>query len=204
MTRKTISDAVTNINAEYIEKAADFHVTKKSKKIRLGKWIAAAACVCLVLVGILQLFTKQPGASPFVLTAYALDNDNSLSSVVMQEGKSVPVNLFETESGLWGFVFSYAADDPEQPTSVSIMNADQQSVETEHIKAISGLEIQQGKNYVFYIPPQDEAAPYSLSLFITDESTNTVGQLDIVIEQSEDGYTARIDKLTTHERKDAP
>ena len=30
MTRKTISDAVTNINAEYIEKAADFHVKKKS------------------------------------------------------------------------------------------------------------------------------------------------------------------------------
>ncbi len=30
MTRKTIADAVTNISTEYIEKAADFHVTKKS------------------------------------------------------------------------------------------------------------------------------------------------------------------------------
>ena len=72
------------------------------------------------------------------------------------------------------------------------------------IDEIVGLATEQGKQYYFYIPAEEKAAPYSLPLFITDESTNTVGQLDIVIEQSEDGYTARIDKLTTHERKDAP
>lgn len=201
MTRKTISDAVTNINAEYIEKAADFHVTKKSKKIRLGKWIAAAACVCLVLVGILQLFTKQPGASPFVLTAYALDNDNSLSSVVMQEGKSVPVNLFETKNGLKGFVFSHNCADTEKSGTIAIMSEGDNAAS---IDEIVGLAAEQGKQYYFYIPAEEKAAPYSLSLFITGESANTVGQLDIVIEQSEDGYTARIDKLMTHERKDAP
>lgn len=201
MTRKTISDAVTNINAEYIEKAADFHVTKKRKKIRWGKWIAAAACVCLVLVGILQPFTKQPGVSPFVLTAYALENDNSLSSVVMQEGEKAPVSMFETKKGLKGFVFSHNCADAGKSGTIVIMSEGDNSAS---IDEIVGLATEQGKQYYFYIPAEEKAAPYSLPLFITDESTNTVGQLNIVIEQSEDGYTARIDKLTTHERKDAP
>ena len=201
MTRKTISDAVTNISAEYIEKAADFHVTKKSKKIRWGKWIAAAACVCLVLMGILQPFTKQPGSSPFVLTAYALDNHNSLSSIVMQEGESVPVSLFETESGLKGFVFSHDCGDTGQSGAIAIMSEGDNAAS---IDEIVGLATEQGKQYYFFIPAEGKAAPYSLSLFITDEHTNTVGQLTIVIEQNEDGYTARIDELTTHERKDVP
>ena len=201
MTRKTISDAVTNINAEYIEKAADFHVTKKRKKIRWGKWIAAAACVCLVLMGILQPFTNQPGASPFVLTAYALDNDNSLSSVVMQEGEKAPVSMFETKNGLKGFVFSHNCADTEKSGTIAIMS---EGDNTTSIDEIVGLAAEQGKQYYFYIPAEEKAAPYSLPLFITDESTNTVVQLTIVIEQNKDGYTARIDDLTTQGRKEAP
>ena len=57
---------------------------------------------------------------------------------------------------------------------------------------------------MFFIPPQDEAGPYSLPLTMHDEETNTVALLKVVIEQAEDGYTARIDELTMYERKDAP
>lgn len=204
MTRKTISDAVTNISAEYIEKAADFHVTKKSKKIRWGKWIAAAACVCLVLMGILQPFSHQPGASPFVLTAYALDNDNRLSSVVMQEGEKAPVSMFETESGLWGFVFSYTTDDFEQPISISIVNEDQQLTADEKIEAISGIEMDNTQKYIFFIPPQNETAPYRVPFTIQDEDNNTVLLLTLLIEQSENGYTSRIYEMTSYPRKETP
>lgn len=139
-----------------------------------------------------------------MLTAYALENDDSLSAVAMQEGENIPVSLFEADNGLWGFVFSHAADDPEQPISISILNTDQQDMTTERIKAISGLEMESTQKYVFFIPPQNEAAPYSLPLTMHDEKTNTVTLLTVVIEQNEDGYTARIDELTTYERKETP
>lgn len=201
MTRKTISDAVTTISAEYIEKAADFHVKKKSKKIRWGKWIAAAACVCLVLMGILQPSTKQPGVSPFVLTAYALENDNSLSSGAMQEGESVPVSLFETKNGLKGFVFSRDCADTEKSGTIAIMSEGDNAAS---IDEIVDLATEQGKQYYFYIPAEEKTAPYSLPLFITDESANTAVQLTIVIEQNKDGFSAKIDDLTTQEQKEMP
>ena len=49
MTSKTISDAITNISAEYIEKAADYTVVKKAHKPVWLKWAAMAACLCLVV-----------------------------------------------------------------------------------------------------------------------------------------------------------
>lgn len=49
MTNKTISDAITNISTEYIEKAADYSVAKKAHKPVWLKWAAMAACLCLVV-----------------------------------------------------------------------------------------------------------------------------------------------------------
>ena len=55
MTRKTISDAVSNISTEYIEKAADFAVAKKAHKPVWLKWAAMVACLCFVVVGALTI-----------------------------------------------------------------------------------------------------------------------------------------------------
>lgn len=62
MTRKTISDAVTNISTEYIEKAADYTVVRKARKPVWVKWVAMAACLCLVVVGALTVpnLTNEP------------------------------------------------------------------------------------------------------------------------------------------------
>lgn len=201
MNTNTFSDALGEINEKYINEV--FNFKKRRRKPYWIKWGAVAACLCLVLAGIFPLF-NQSGGSPFVLTAYALENDDSLSAVAMQEGENIPVSLFEADNGLWGFVFSHAADDPEQPISISILNTDQQDMTTERIKAISGLEMDSTQKYVFFIPPQDEAGPYSLPLTMHDEYTNTVALLTVVIEQTTDGYTARIDELITHPRKEVP
>ena len=201
MNTNTFSDAMGEINEKYINEV--FNFKKRSRKPYWIRWGAVAACLCLVLAGIFPLFNQSSG-SPFVLTAYALESDNRLSAVTMQEGENIPVSLFKADNGLWGFVFSYEAGDPEQPISVSIINADQQSVATERIETITGLEMEQGKDYVFYIPPQNEAGPYSLPLTMHDEDTNTVALLTVVIDQAQNGYTARIDTLTTYDRKEAP
>lgn len=60
MTRKTISDAVSNISTEYIEKAADYTVTKKVRKPVWFKWAAMAACLCLVVAAVLTFRTNSP------------------------------------------------------------------------------------------------------------------------------------------------
>lgn len=49
MTKKTISDAITNISTEYIEKAADYTAAKKSRKTVWVKWAAVAACLILIV-----------------------------------------------------------------------------------------------------------------------------------------------------------
>lgn len=50
MTNKTISNAITNISTEYIEKAADYTVTKKARKPVWTKWAAMAACLCAIVM----------------------------------------------------------------------------------------------------------------------------------------------------------
>lgn len=50
MTKKTISDAVTNISAEYIERAADYSVKKKSHKPSLITLGTMAACLAVAAV----------------------------------------------------------------------------------------------------------------------------------------------------------
>lgn len=203
MNTKTFSNALGEIGDKYITEANEYTA---AKKVRRWNWKAIAACVAVValLFGAIPFLNNGPAVSPFVLTAYAMEPDNSLSAVAMQEGENISVAMFEADNGMRGFVFSYAADDPEQPISVSIINADQQFTVDEKIETISGLEMDSTQRYVFFIPPQDEAGPYSLPLTMHDEETNTVALLKVVIEQAEDGYMARIDELTMYERKEAP
>lgn len=203
MNTKTFSHALSEIGDKYITEANEYTAAKKARR---WNWQAIAACAAVValLFGAIPFLNNGPAISPFVLTAYAMEPDNSLSAVAMQEGENIPIAMFEADNGMRGFVFSYAADDPEQPISVSIINADQQFTVDEKIETISGLEMDSTQKYVFFIPPQNEAGPYSLPLTMHDEETNTVALLKVVIEQTVDGYTARIDELTTYERKEAP
>lgn len=59
MKNKKISDALTNINAEYIEKAADYSVKKKPKKLDWLKYGAVAACLTLAIFAGIKLFPQN-------------------------------------------------------------------------------------------------------------------------------------------------
>ena len=100
-----ISDAVT-------------YMPKKKSPVRWMKWVAVAACFCLVIgLSVPGLF-KDPSVGgmdtnttitdakleesetelgiifPLVLTAYAMESDNNVSTALLQEGESVPVSFF--------------------------------------------------------------------------------------------------------------
>ena len=208
-----ISDAVT-------------YMPKKKSPVRWMKWVAVAACFCLVVglsvpglfkdpsVGGLESNTTITDAKPeegfdyaanigfpLVLTAYAMESDNNVSTALLQERESVPVSLFETESNTKGFVFSYDITTPGQTSSVSVMT------EGEFpgiIYEIAGLEMDKTKNYIYYIPEQSKTTPYSLMIPYSDIEEDTVYEYHIIIEEDETGYIATVDHIVTHERKTAP
>ena len=201
------------------------YMPKKKSPVRWMKWVAVAACFCLVVglsvpglfkdpsVGGLESNTTITDAKPeegetelgiifpLVLTAYAMENDNSVSTALLQEGESVPVSLFETDSNTKGFVFSYDIANPGQTSSVSIMT------EGEFpgiIYEIAGLEMDKTKNYIYYIPEQSKTTPYFLMIPYSDIEKDMVYEYHIVIEEDETGYIATVDHIVTHERKTAP
>ena len=207
-----ISDAVT-------------YMPKKKSTIRWMKWVALAACLCLVIglsfpglfkdpsVGGLESNTIITDAKPeeaesefgvlfpLVLTAYAVENDNTVSTALLQEGESVPVSLFETDNGIKGFVFSYDITTPGQTSSVSIMT------EGEFpgiIYEIAGIEMDKEKNYIYFIPEQSKTTPYFLMIPYSDIEEDMVYEYHLIIEEDEYGYIATVDHVVTHERKSEP
>ncbi len=64
MNKEILSDAITNISSEYIEKAADYTVARKAHKTVWVKWGAIAACLCLVISGaIIWTTTSDPSGN---------------------------------------------------------------------------------------------------------------------------------------------
>ena len=207
-----ISDAVT-------------YIPKKKSPVRWIRWVAVAACFCLIIglsapglfkdpsVGGLESNTIITDAKPeeaesefgvlfpLVLTAYAVENDNTVSTALLQEGESVPVSLFETDNGIKGFVFSYDITTPGQTSSVSIMT------EGEFpgiIYEIAGIEMDKEKNYIYFIPEQSKTTPYFLMIPYSDIEEDMVYEYHLIIEEDEFGYIATVDHVVTHERKSEP
>ena len=206
-----ISDAVT-------------YMPKKKSPVRWMKWVAVAACFCLIVglsapglfkdpsVGGLEGNTTITDAKPqeesklgiivpLVLTAYAMESDNDISTALLQEGESVPVSLFETDNGIKGFVFSYDITTPGQTSSVSIMT------EGEFpgiIYKIAGIEMDKAKNYIYFIPEQSKTTPYFLMIPYSDIEKDMVYEYHLIIEEDEYGYIATVDHVVTHELKSEP
>lgn len=62
MRKKTISDAMTQIRDEYIEKAADYTVAKKARRTSWLKWASTAACLSLIVAG--AILAGRSGVAP--------------------------------------------------------------------------------------------------------------------------------------------
>lgn len=242
MKSKNFSKALGEINDKYITEATEYQAKKHHFN---WKSLVACAAVIALFFSIAPFLnggknTTSDGNDqevpyvPFAFTAYAIDNDHNVSSVVMHEGETVPVSLFNTENGLKGFVFSYDLTEPgEQTTSVSIMtegvityDANDKAVagtgrnesmmtddaKTEAsfspyayvIEEIGELEMEKDKHYTYYVPEQTETSQYRLMIPRTELENNTVSEYHLLIEETENGYVATIEKIVTHERKVIP
>lgn len=197
---------------EVIGEAQDEYILDAKAPVRRNrpswvKWVAVAACLCIAVMGVFPLLGNHE--SPFVLTAYALSDDNRLLSLKMEEGQSVPISTFTAGNGMEGFVFSHKNRESEQalPGSIIITDtdfspyimADSIKGASAEIKKINHIDMQKTQQYIFFVPSKGEPAPYRLTIFVYDEETSTAADLTIVIEHDENGYSAKIDKINSYE-----
>ena len=201
-----IVNAMEYIDDNLVSNAVTY-VPKKRKQWMNWKAFAACAAVIAIVIGVIPFLnngTNAPDNIPFVLTAYAAGIDNTVSAVEMKEGESIPVTFFEANNGLKGFVFSHRATTPQNHVSLSIMTDGSQIAIGQQIEAINGLELSKENIYEFYIPAQDQPAPYNVPLTMEDEASNSIALLNVVIEETDEGYIARIDSITVYEKTTKP
>lgn len=201
-----IVNAMEYIDDNLVSNAVTY-VPKKRKQWMNWKAFAACAAVIAIVIGVIPFLnngTNAPDNIPFVLTAYAAGIDNTVSAVEMKEGESIPVTFFEANNGLKGFVFSHRATTPQNHVSFSIMTDGSQIAIGQQIEAINGLELSKENIYEFYIPAQDQPAPYNVPLTMEDEASNSIALLNVVIEETDEGYIARIDSITVYEKTTKP
>ena len=197
MKSEKFSTALGEIDVSYVEEVMNYKAVHKRKK---QIWKLAAACVAVVVlaIGIIPLLnSSNEGSQGFVLVAYASEN-NVVVEHELQEGKSVPVSFFETENGMKGFVFAYSKGNPDEVSSISVLT------EGEFpgvIDEIVGLELVTDKHYTLYIPEQGKDFPYSFMIPYTDEAANKVIFCYLLVEETEDGYSAVIERMEEFERK---
>ncbi len=131
MNRKMISDAVTNISTEYIEKAATYTVANKSRKIRWYKWAAVAAGSTLILLigigGISHFYKNNDGGmygevmedrEPIIVTIKEWRDEGFVCTVVdadihefITEGYEVYIE-FSTNTKVDGIEFVFDSENP--------------------------------------------------------------------------------------------
>lgn len=190
------SDALGEIDISYVEEVVNYKAASKQKR-NLWKAMAACAAVILFVISIFPLLKREEEVDGFVLVAYAAEN-NTIVENELQEGNRVPISFFETENGLKGFVFAYSKSNPKDVSSISVMT------EGEFpgvIDEIVGLELDKEKNYTLYIPEQGKEFPYSFMIPYTDEAANKVIFCYLLVEETENGYSAVIEKMEEFERK---
>ena len=89
----------------------------------------------------------------------------------------------------------------EEVSSVSIMTeGDMPGV----IDEIVGLQMGTDRHYVIYVPEQSKEAPYHFMIPHTDTETKMVWFYYLMVEETEDGYTAVIEKMEGFEQKTRP
>lgn len=92
MKREAISELIENINPQYIAEAADYEC---KKHIEWYKWVAVAACLCLVIVGIFFISNQKYKRISFNQNALGdeLSHINEDTTVIDYSYKSIPTQL---------------------------------------------------------------------------------------------------------------
>ena len=200
-------DAVGGISDKYIEKYAVVEPVKHDRLNRIvirRKWVyrlcaCIAAIVIAVCIGIPVLNNPVPQYS-FVLTAYALDNNNDVIAQNLTDSIQLPVSLLEMAEGSKGFLFSMDGTSRNDPPSLAIVTAGAYEYGINPPDEISGVHLEPGKQYFFFVG-QDVEDFENVSFFYSDEETGSSFEICIDIAETENGYSASLRELRSFPTK---
>ncbi|MCD7752837.1 MAG: hypothetical protein LUI10_14060 [Lachnospiraceae bacterium] len=193
--------AMQYLDDDLISEAIEFR--RVPLHTRLFRKPLMKACACFLVVAIvfgIAFFNSGNDdgiTSPFVLTAYAISPDDA--NVVMTEleqGVSVPVSYFETNSGISGFVFSCENTANDTAASISVITHGNFN---EYINEIVGIAIDPSRNYYIFIPGETEVIPYTVFISSIDVEEELVYELTLQITQQDNEYYAELVSETTRD-----
>ncbi len=197
MNSEKFSDALGKIDVSYVEEVMDYKA-KRKPSLQIWKLAVACAAVIVLTIGVLPLFhTDKEDASDFTLLAYASQNGTVVENKV-QEGARVPISFFEAENGVKGFVFAY---NKKSPGEISAVTTTTEGEFSDVLEEIVGLKLGTDKDYVFYIPEQEKGFPYRFMMTYTDMEVNLVHFCYLLVEETEEGYCAVIERTESVEQK---
>lgn len=87
MTRKNISEVVSNINQKYVLEAEDYTATRQKTIFSRSKWIATAACFCLLL-GVLSSYVMLKQKTEISTPDDGANFDNPIRGEMSQNTES--------------------------------------------------------------------------------------------------------------------
>ena len=146
MTRKTISDAVTSIDAEYIERAMDYSAKKKTNTHVWIKLTAAAACLAAAVVIGKGFFTNAPADILGEVTQEETGTDEYHKTDILETVQN-DFNSFVTGHGT-NTTVHYTNIDIEDRTAVY----HEVSVEGVKLEEYIGDRYKTADNVTWYIP----------------------------------------------------
>lgn len=202
MNPEKMMDAISEISDKYIEKYA---VVEPVKHDRLNhiviqrKWFYRL-CACLAAVIAIAVCIGIPIRNntfpqhPFILTAYALDNNNTVIAQDMKVSIQIPITPLEVDDGSKGFLFSIdcASDSPV----LTAVTGDESKYGDNFSAEISGVNLEAGKHYFFFagkVIDNFEDVTFSY----TDTETGSTFEICIRIAKQSDGYSASLQELKT-------
>lgn len=189
MKNEHILDAIGMINEEAVRDAKVYKHPKSRGWLKIG---VAAACLCFLFAGLLPMFNNQPEVSPFVLTAYAMENDGTLTPHVLAQNVSVPLAEIQFEEGVKGFIFSCPLENQNELSRVTFLSDPAPEMTT---KEQYGIMEKKGLQYFCYIPAEGEDMPITFLVRINKDSGNYYRYV-ITINRNGNDFTATLTSQT--------
>lgn len=190
MKNEHILDAIGLINDKVVVDAKAYKQPKSRGWLKLG---VAAACLCFFFAGLFPMFNNQLGVSPFVLTAYAAENDGKLTAHVLEQNVSVPLTEIQVAEGVKCFMFSCPLGDQNELSRV--VSLSEQSLPEMTTKEQYGIMEEKGLQYFCYIPTEGEDMPITFLVRINTDNGDYY-RFIISINKEASGFTATLKSQT--------
>lgn len=182
-----ILESLNYIDDIFISDAIFHKTVRRSDKLQKNKIVKIAVCLVFLsaILGCASFFNTQNHSLPFSLKVYGESEKGEVQAIDMEIDKKIPIDLFETKSGVKGFVFSYDKPDKNVPSAVAIVSeGDYDGIEEEILKMADDST----QNYIFYVPNEYDNTPIEQSFFVSGFEKDILYEIHLIINKEGDKY----------------